>query len=1151
MAKAISWIRHVEAFVDSSHPSEQQNASLNAIAELVKNDLLSIEGLVRELELYLTTTDNIIRARGILLLAEILAQLLSKPLDIASIHFLIGFFTSRLADWQALRGALVGCLALLRRKSDVGMVAGNDARLLAQSFLQNIQVQSLAFHDRKQCFELLQCLLEVYPEDVATLGENLVHGICEAIDEEKDPRCLVHSFQLVETLARLFPDPSGPVASYARELFDVLSCYFPVYFIHPKIDDFGIQREDLSQALMHAFCSTPFFGQFSIPLLLDKLSSSLPLAKLDSLKYLGSCIVCYGANRMSQHAKPVWLSLKDVIFNFPQEPFTSVSESIGDSESQSYQIGREALNCLRTAISLFNNSDGDFFASLIIEDEDVEIAFSSVTCEESYEGMSIESQHKLIAVGSVLCELVKVSSSCCNRVIKRFFPLLMGTLGIPVNGSSSFCDTTVDRRVNFRALYLSVELVSSCRDLAVSAQDHSSELVVHDEWCSLLQSFSTPLAHALGLLVKCSISGAANEKIGVRGLSCGVKGLQMLATFPKGSLQLSKALYDGILMRFMTILTGSFGDNSLWKLALEALLQIGMFIEKYHDSEKQTSYVNIVVEKILTLHQLVDSAMPLELTLEAVYSIGTTTTEFMMRAIQEVEKAIFSSFLDIFFEGEIKARKTIVQLLDFYSGQVLAWCKTTGHFEEVGMHFVLFIWNQMERDADFKIGLEEKAIHDAIMMTMKLIVAGCGVEHQAMIVQKAYRIFLSNKSFPLEELKFSSIKVEGFKLAPDIASLSSKDELFISLFASVLIALSPETLIPDAILTLKMLMLFLLKGYVPAAQALGSLVNKWSSHAITKQTSSVLEDALKLVVEKGLLEIIDGLLKEHLLDVGQACATDAFFNNRQILIHALVGVSWIGKGLLMRGHEEMEEVMMLILKCLLSADTMKPVHFEENLGNGNKEDMRLLVARCAADALHVLLSDSKDCLNRMFHATLRPLYKQRFFSSVMPTLLSAIKSCKSPITRSSLYRAFGHVIADTPLAAVITEAKKVIPFLLDAISVLSLDNLNKDLIYSLLLVLSGMVMDEKGRETIIESAHTVINHVMGLISYPHMMLVRETAVQCLFAMSELPHARIYPLRPQVLRAVSRALDDPKRPVRLEAVKCRQAWASIASRSLHY
>lgn len=53
------------------------------------------------------------------------------------------------ADWKALRGAIVGCLALLRRKINVGLVTDSEAKAVAQSYLQNLQVQSLGQHDRK------------------------------------------------------------------------------------------------------------------------------------------------------------------------------------------------------------------------------------------------------------------------------------------------------------------------------------------------------------------------------------------------------------------------------------------------------------------------------------------------------------------------------------------------------------------------------------------------------------------------------------------------------------------------------------------------------------------------------------------------------------------------------------------------------------------------------------------------------------------------------------------------------------------------------------------------------------------------------------------------------------------------------------------
>lgn len=52
-------------------------------------------------------------------------------------------------DWRTMRGALVGCLALLRRKDVAGVVTATDAEAVAKSVTENVQVQSLALHDRK------------------------------------------------------------------------------------------------------------------------------------------------------------------------------------------------------------------------------------------------------------------------------------------------------------------------------------------------------------------------------------------------------------------------------------------------------------------------------------------------------------------------------------------------------------------------------------------------------------------------------------------------------------------------------------------------------------------------------------------------------------------------------------------------------------------------------------------------------------------------------------------------------------------------------------------------------------------------------------------------------------------------------------------
>ena len=53
------------------------------------------------------------------------------------------------SDWQAIRGALVGCLALLQRKQGVGCIVIADVKRLVESFSHNVPVQSLATADRK------------------------------------------------------------------------------------------------------------------------------------------------------------------------------------------------------------------------------------------------------------------------------------------------------------------------------------------------------------------------------------------------------------------------------------------------------------------------------------------------------------------------------------------------------------------------------------------------------------------------------------------------------------------------------------------------------------------------------------------------------------------------------------------------------------------------------------------------------------------------------------------------------------------------------------------------------------------------------------------------------------------------------------------
>lgn len=66
-------------------------------------------------------------------------------------------------------------------------------------------------------------------------GDDFIYVICESIDGEKDPQCLLVTFHLVEILARLCPESSTALASYAEDLFNILGSYFPIHFTHVRL----------------------------------------------------------------------------------------------------------------------------------------------------------------------------------------------------------------------------------------------------------------------------------------------------------------------------------------------------------------------------------------------------------------------------------------------------------------------------------------------------------------------------------------------------------------------------------------------------------------------------------------------------------------------------------------------------------------------------------------------------------------------------------------------------------------------------------------------------------------------------------------------------------------------------------------------------
>lgn len=1142
MAKSSSeWIAHIESFVDSTRSPTQQAASVNAVSNLLMHGVLTLEQLVREMEMYLTTSDNVLRARGTLFLGELLTCLATMALDAATVHSLIVFFSERLSDWRGIRGPLVGCLALIRRKFKVSRVTGDDAHELTDSYLRNLEVQTLGQHDRKLCFELLECLLDCYPEDIAELGDHLVYGVCQAIEGEKDPHCLMLIFRIVKVLAEMFPDPIGPVANVAEEIFDNLGCYFPIHYTHPKGEDVDISREKLSTALMMAFASTPFFEPFAIPLLLEKLDSSLPLAKVDSLKYLSCCAAMYGPKLLGKHAEAIWASLKCTILYSAGQPVLPSTFDWTDSMSfQENEIMKEAFSLLQ-----FVASQPDYaFLDLIIQDAEINNTVNQIQDFGNYDDITPQNKHKLLVVGRVLSILAKASLASCNKVFEICLVQLLDTLG--VSQTSSVVDPVMvdvsSTMFNFGALYLSIQIIAASRDLALASMELASCFNLQDGTLfQMVNNYSSPFVKVLSS----SMMRSGDEMHLHPASSLGVKGLEVVATFPGDSFPISRSIFESILTILVDVVTTNFAVMPLLTMVLKTLVRIGSFVDSHSGKEKSSCYLDTVVRKFLLFLSTNSCIMPLSIVLEATVCICTTGFTSTAIIAQEMEKSIVTKLSVVFVTENNKLAGDLIQLLECYSSKLLPWMHELGGFEEDTFRFASDICEQMKKSAIVESSIENKELLAVTFVALKLAVANLSGEKQRIIVEKAFMMFSSCESFlhsPSVPSQFEGYLVGG--------TLAYKDEWIISIFASIVIALDPKTSIPDTNAVVLTFMGAVLKGHVLAAQALGSMVNKM--HLKGTEVGSVscfyLEDILDIVFKVTKWSLRDDVSSschgsgKH----GGMCLNET---DRVLQAHWILGLAWIGKGLLMRGHEKVNDITLILLQCLLSnseanSEASDSPQQPGPSDDGNVERM-LPLMRSVADAFHTLMSDSKDCLNKRFHATVRPLYKQRLFSTLTPILLTSLMKSQSSMTRCMAYRALGHIISDTPLAAVLGEMKKLVRVILDALGVLSEDILNKDIVYSLLLVLSAVLTDKNGHEVIEENAPFIVKCLCQLVSYRHKMLVRQTAIQCLVAMTGVMHARIYPMRAQVLKAVSKVLDDPKRAVRREAVRCWQAWRSIA------
>ncbi|KAL6781984.1 hypothetical protein ACKKBF_B10190 [Auxenochlorella protothecoides x Auxenochlorella symbiontica] len=293
------WTSALSELVTTDFSTAETGERLAGLITSLKRDRVNLAVLNGALGPFLISENDANRGKALAVFAEALVGIPGLIATEADAHHTGDFFCARLNDRPSLHGALLGCLMFLENPACPPSLSQAQLLSVAKNLTSNVFVQHLPQTERLLAYRALQALVQDYGQQLLDAGVSLWDACLAGMDGERDPRGLLAAFALARSLMALYSaQPSNSLAAGqmeegSEELFDILSCYFPISFSPPANDPHGITREGLARALADVLLCSPAFLPFLLPVLLEKLASSLRQAKTDALDLLrrvpGAC----------------------------------------------------------------------------------------------------------------------------------------------------------------------------------------------------------------------------------------------------------------------------------------------------------------------------------------------------------------------------------------------------------------------------------------------------------------------------------------------------------------------------------------------------------------------------------------------------------------------------------------------------------------------------------------------------------------------------------------------------------------------------------------------------------------------------------------------------------------------------------------------
>lgn len=262
-------------------------------------------------------------------------------------------------------------------------------------------------------------------------------------------------------------------------------------------------------------------------------------------------------------------------------------------------------------------------------------------------------------------------------------------------------------------------------------------------------------------------------------------------------------------------------------------------------------------------------------------------------------------------------------------------------------------------------------------------------------------------------------------------------------------------------------------------------------------------------------EVLDRVLMKVFEKVKYSVTNEACNVTRKI--NAVWLMTWVTKGLVMRGHKDAGNWISSLIATL---------HDDS-------------VSSETASGFEIIMKENEDFFTLYNSCNVRLLFRQHVFVVAQVKLVESHHNAVTVTAKCNHLLSLMHILQEVPRQVLLADLPKIIPILVESLSQQNL---------SLLLSTLGMLCTllEERQKDIVDYLNTFITKFLLLSQFEHSMKVRVLALQCLYHLCFYPTESLLPYKNQVVRELCKCLDDKKRLVRAQAVKARSRWFVIGA-----